>query len=298
MEYPMATLITGERKYSSLVGVSIHEWMHAWYHTVLATNESLYSWMDEGFTSFASAEVMNYLRKKKMIPGKVKDNPHTSKIKSFANWASSGYDEPLTTHADHFTINQAFSVASYTKGAVFLTQLSYIMGEENFYKGLKRYFNDWKFKHPNPNDFIRVMEKQSGLELDWYKEYWVGTTKTIDYAIGGIREHDGQTIVDLYRKGLMPMPLDVSVTLMDGTQKHYYIPLRIMRGEKGQDMFSGELQRDWPWTHAHYELKTDLQLNQVVKVEIDQSTRFSDIDFTNNIWPQEMPDDYEESGEN
>ena len=48
---------------------------------------------------------------------------------------------------------------------------------------MKRYFNEWKFKHPNPTDLKRIMEKESGLELDWYWEDFVGTTKTIDYGI-------------------------------------------------------------------------------------------------------------------
>ena len=62
MEYPMATLITGERKMSSLIGVSIHELMHAWYYGVLGNNESLYPWMDEGFTEYATSEVENHFK--------------------------------------------------------------------------------------------------------------------------------------------------------------------------------------------------------------------------------------------
>ena len=61
MEYPMATLITGHREFFSLVSVSVHELMHSWYQMILGTNESLYSWMDEGFASYASAEVMKFL---------------------------------------------------------------------------------------------------------------------------------------------------------------------------------------------------------------------------------------------
>lgn len=62
MEYPMATLITGERNFASLVGVSIHEMVHSWYQGVIATNESLYHWMDEGFTNYVSTEVFNHLK--------------------------------------------------------------------------------------------------------------------------------------------------------------------------------------------------------------------------------------------
>ena len=56
MEYPMATLLK-----DAGTGVVIHEWMHSWYQMMLGTNESLYPWMDEGFTSFAESNVNNYL---------------------------------------------------------------------------------------------------------------------------------------------------------------------------------------------------------------------------------------------
>ncbi|MBT8190498.1 MAG: M1 family metallopeptidase, partial [Bacteroidia bacterium] len=285
MEYPMATLITGERSYSSLVGVSVHEWVHSWYQMVLGTNESLYAWMDEGFTSFVSSDVMNYLKKQRIIPGQHVENPHQSVVEGFARWAKTGNDEPLSTHADHFTSNQAYGVAAYTKGSVFLKQLEYIIGKDNFEKGMKRYYEEWKFKHPNVNDFIRVMEKVSDLELDWYKEYWVNTTHTIDYGINGIREENGMTVIDLEKIGYMPMPLDVSVELKDGTMKHYYIPSRIMRGEKNGDIFNGEVQKDWPWTNQHYGLKVRMSPQDIERIYIDRSSRFSDIDLSNNVWP-------------
>ena len=171
MEYPMATLITGERSLGSLVGVSVHELMHSWYQMALGTNESLYAWMDEGFTSWASDEVMNHLRGQGLIPGRALDDPHASDYQGYVNFAKSGFEEPLITHADHFVTNTAYGIAAYVKGAVFLAQLEYVIGKEAFRKGMLRYYNTWKFKHPNANDFIRVMEKQSGLELDWYREY-------------------------------------------------------------------------------------------------------------------------------
>src|SRR5690606_1626331 len=61
MEYPMGTLVTGGRSMGSLVGTSVHEMYHSWYQNVLATNESLYPWMDEGFANFAGAETNDYL---------------------------------------------------------------------------------------------------------------------------------------------------------------------------------------------------------------------------------------------
>lgn len=286
MEYPMATLITGERTFRSLVGVSVHELMHSWYQMVLGTNEALYPWMDEGFTSYASEDVMNYLNTK--VPAfagaEVSDFPHAGSLKGFANFAQSGMEEPLSTHADHYLTNAAYGVGSYVKGAVFLAQLEYIMGTEAFLKGIKDYYETWKFKHPNPNDFIRVMEKASGLELDWYREYMVNTTHTIDYAVKAANQAGDNIEVQLEKIGVMPMPLDVTVNFTDGTSKLYNIPMVIMRGEKpvpaGSDMTH---LPDWPWTNPTYTMTIPGDLENVESIVIDEKERMADTDKLNNI---------------
>ncbi len=289
MEYPMGTLITGERGLGSLIGVSIHEWMHSWYQMILGTNEALYAWMDEGFTSYASAEVMNFLKKEGLTPGKVEENPHLGTYMGYTNLVQSGVEEPMTTHADHFKTNFAYSMASYVKGSVFLHQLEYIIGENAFAQGMLDYFEQWKFKHPNTNDFIRIMEKASGLELDWYKEHFVNTTNTIDYSVSSVEADGKKTKIILKNLSDMPMPIDVVVTEKNGTQRLYHIPLRIMRGEKAQEDPSMEynVEEDWAWTHPTYELNIDCKLKKVVKVEIDPSRRLADINTENNSWEKE-----------
>ena len=282
MEYPMATLITGERSLSSLVGVSVHEWMHSWYQMVLGTNEALYAWMDEGFTSYGSAEVMNHLRSKGLIPGEAVDNPHLNTVRGYARFATSGKEEALSTHADHFNSNAAYGVGSYTKGAVFLKQLEYIVGQKAFDKSMLRYFHEWKYKHPNTNDFIRVVEKTSGIELDWFKEYFVYTTKTIDYGISDVSSDNG---IVLTNNGTFPMPIDLTVEMEDGRTHQYHIPLRMMRGEKGSDKFAGKVLSDWPWTHKEYVIKDMLPEGTVSKVQIDVSQRLADINLEDNAWP-------------
>ncbi len=288
MEYPMATLITGHRNLSSLVGVTVHELFHSWYQMILGTNESLYPWMDEGFTSYGSNETMNYLKSKGLIPGATPtENPHLNSLRGYANFAQSGSEEPLSTHADHFSLNSAYSVASYVKGEVFLYQLSYILGKEAFDQGVLDYFNTWKFKHPNPNDFIRIMEKASGLELDWYKEYMVNTTHTIDYAIESIKEAGSKTEVTLRKVGKMPMPIDILVTEAGGKKTMYNIPLRMMRGEK-TDGTLGKLEvlEDWPWTHPEYKFELPIEMEKIVKIEIDPNHGMAETDIDNNVYEQ------------
>jgi hypothetical protein len=284
MEYPMATLITGERGLGSLVGVSVHELVHSWYQGVLGTNEALYAWMDEGFTSYVSGEVMNWLREENLIPGKPTDNPYAQTLVGYSNLVRSGVEEPLTVHADHFMTNYGYGMAAYTKGSVFLNQLKYIVGEEDFQRGMLRYYDEWKFKHPNTNDFIRIMEKTSGLELDWFKEYFVHTTHTIDYGVASATPADGGgTLVTLEKIGYMPMPVDLAVEMKDGTMFYYTIPLRIMRGAKAADGdISYTVLPDWPWTNPGYEVVLPHKPSKVARITINPLQRMADLESNND----------------
>jgi hypothetical protein len=266
MEYGMSTLITGERKFGSLVGVTAHEMAHSWFQFILATNEAQHEWMDEGFTSFISSEAMN------VVMGENKENPHSGSYRGYTYLANSGVEQPMTTHADRYNVNQAYSITAYAKGAVFLAQLEYLLGNDLQDEIIKEYYNQWKFKHPTPNDFIRVAEKVSGAELGWYLIDFGQTTNTIDYAVKTI---EGNTAT-LERIGLMPMPIDAKVTFADGTTKMVHIPLRMMRWVKPN---AESVQEDWPWAMPTYELKMDKEIS---KVEIDPSQLMADVKRDNN----------------
>ncbi len=271
MEYPMATLLK-----SASVGTAIHEWMHSWYQMMMGTNESLYPWMDEGFTDYASIRVQATLRGK---TGFIFDGSY----KSYLNLAKSGMEEPASTHSDHYNTNFAYGAAAYSKGAVFMSQLGYIVGDSIRDKILMAYYNTWRFKHPNPNDFIQVAEKLSGMELDWYKEYWINGTKTIDYSVGDIAVVNNNTSITVKRIGKMPMPIDVLITFKDGTQEMHYIPLNLMYGEKPvENKIPRTVHEEWKWTHPEYSFTTSRQIKDIKSIEIDPSMRLADINRTNN----------------
>lgn len=283
MEYPMGTLITGERPLMSLVGVCVHEWMHSWYQMVLGTNEALYPWMDEGFTSFGSSETMDYLLSKGILTGKHDENPLEETITGYASFAVSGAAESISTHADHYSTNAAYGVGSYTKGQLCLVQLEYIMGEKKFAKALLKYYDTWKFKHPTSSDFFRVMEKESGMVLDWFEEYWINTTHVADYAIDTV--YDDKLIVR--RLGAMPMPIEIVVTLQNGKKELYYIPLTLMRGEKEPESSYADYTKlpDWPWAQPSYTVQLNQNIGKIEKIEIDPSNRMIDVMPGNNVWP-------------
>jgi len=299
MEYAMATLIKSHN-----LGTVFHEWMHSWYQHILGTNESLYGWMDEGFTTFAENEVMDYYNanwatqspfisdaaKKKLVAQYEKDKialplKQADDYAGYFSLAKSGFEEPMTTHADHFNTNFGYAAAAYSKGATFLSQLGYIISDSLRDKVLLEYYRIWKFKHPNPNDFIRVAEKTSGITLQWYKEYWVNTTKTIDYKIGNINTDSitGKPMISIDRIGKMPMPIDVLITYKDGTQELHYIPLSLMFGNKpSENNTTRVIEKEWLWTHPTYSFFINKKINDIKSIEIDPTQRLADVNRTNN----------------
>jgi hypothetical protein len=283
MEYAMSTLITGERSFGSLVGVMVHEMAHSWFQHVLATNESKHSWMDEGFTSFISALCMNAI----MEQGK--ENPFEGSYKGYFALVNSGKEQPQGTHADRYDLNFAYGIAAYSKGAVFLSQLGYVIGQDKLMETLRKYYVDFKFKHPVPNDIKRTAEKVSGIELDWYLTDWTQTTNTIDYGIKEVIDEGDKTKIVFERIGLMPMPLDVLVVDANGNQETYYIPLRMMRGEKGNPypQLERTVAEDWPWAYPTYELILDMPISNLAGVNIDPSQLMADVNRENNIWQAE-----------
>ncbi len=266
MEYGMSTLISSEVSLSSLIGTMRHEMAHSWFQFVLATNESKHPWMDEGFTSYVST-----LARHESSSGN--DFYFDRVYKTYVYLANSGKEEPLSTHADRYNTNMAYGIGSYSKGEIFLSQLGYIIGAKNLEKTLKKYFVDFKFKHPDPNDFKRVAEKVSGIQLDWYLNEWTQTIHTIDYAVEEISNNK----ISLKRIGQMPMPIDLKVTYTDGSSENFYIPLQMMLGKKPT---SATILSDWGWANPNYTFSVK---RSVKKVEIDPSLYMADVDRSNNI---------------
>ncbi len=278
MEYGMCTLITGDRPLESLVGVTAHEMAHTWFQFLLASNESLHEWMDEGFTSYISTLAEDVVMQKNSA------NPLSGAYRGYDFLANSGQEQPLSTHADRYSTNRNYGIAAYSKGAVFLAQLGYVIGDENLAQTLKSYFKTWAFKHPAPEDFIRVAERVSGLELDWYLQDFAKTTNTIDYGIKAVVSSPQGHEITLERVGLMPMPIEVVVSYTDGTSDLFYIPLQMMRGEKGFRADQTVLTLpDWAWAMPTYTWTTT-STKTIQEVVIDPSQRMADHQKQNNAF--------------
>ncbi len=280
MEYAMCTLMLGNGKLEGILGTATHELGHSWFQHVLASNESKHPWMDEGFTSFIEDLALNEIADKK------EENPFESTYKSYYRLVESGKEQSQTTHGDRFDENRPYSISAYSKGEIFLSQLEYLIGRENVMKTLKRYFQEFKFKHPTPNDIKRTAERVSGANLDWYLTDWTQTTNTIDYGIKEVKDNADKTTVVLERIGRMPMPMDILVEYTDGTKESFYIPLRMMSFEKANP--NPEIKRtllgDWAWAFPTYEFSIAKPKTAIKKITIDPSGLMADVKQENNSY--------------
>ena len=282
MEYAMCTMITGERPYASLFGVTAHELAHAWFQHILATNEAKHPWMDEGFTEYiTSLAEESVLNKSSKFPHKSSYDRYylvnTFQVKN----PDVEIDQPQTVHSDRWNYNFTYGANAYSKGSVFLSQLGYIIGKENLSKTIKRYYDEFKFKHPTPNDFKRTAEKVSNMELEWYLNDWTRTTNKVDYEIVSYNPESRGLLIK--RKGLIPMPIELSVVFEDLSVKKYYIPIDLTFGSKS---FTDDVEEIpvWSWVQPEYRFFVKDNNKKVVRIEIDPSKRMADVDQENNIF--------------
>ena len=278
MEYPMCTMLKGTGKLKGLIGVMAHESAHSWYYGAIGTNEFQYPWMDEGFTSFAETYGLNMMKDTPVV------NPYRRAFRAsvFLHSPRANF-EPLSTPADYFSTNQTYGISAYTRGEAFLAQLKYILGDEEFFKGMQDYWNTFRFRHPRPFDFIKSMENTSGVHLKWYLNYWMNTNHKIDYAIDTLTSTENGTTIALSNPGTLPMPQKVTVEMKDGSQKTYYIPLLSMLGHTTVKGY--QYLEPWRWTHPEYSFTIKEKLADIQSVILDKYGFTADVDRRNNSWP-------------
>lgn len=278
MEYGTVTLITGGRNLDSLVGVIFHEVAHSWYQQMFAINETVHEWMDEGFTSYAHQLAELHITNQVTEP-----NPNPEAYQSYFQLVKAGIEEPMSLLADYYNYNYAYGIQAYVKGQIYLIQLGYIIGENNLDKTFLEFYKEWKFKHPEPKDFTRIAEKISGLNLKWYDNLFVNTTRTIDYGIKNVSNSE----IELQNLSNFAMPIDLLVEYKDGSKELFYIPNLELRGEKNAEDFEiykgvkRTVLTPWAWTNPNYAVKIS---KEVKSVTIDPTQRLADLNYSNNTF--------------
>ena len=295
MEYPMLTLDGGsDPQYRGLL---VHEVGHNWFYGMIGNNETYRAMLDEGFTQFLTAWGMEAIDGKTVVqePNKSKyvrkfwepSNVRDSRCYiSYLSDAIQYNDEQLNTHSDGF--NGALGQGGgyrhvYAKTSTMLYNLQYVLGDSLFLAAMQNYVEQWKFCHPYPEDFRNSVIHFTKIDLNWFFDQWMETTKNIDYKIGRIKkgQYANEYEIKLKRKGRMQMPIDLQVTSKKDSVYNFHIPNTWF--EKTEGNYNRILPKWYGWDKLQPDYTARVIIPHGIKnVVIDASERLADINMLDN----------------
>ena len=280
MEYPMMTLIGGDREAPSLFGVTYHEIGHMWFPMIVGTDEKSFTWMDEGLTSFNTNEGVAAF-----FDGSGPDRPAIDAWdrarQSHYALAGTGLAVEPMRHNDLFPIGGgtrqvdavqggARVVASYSTPAVLLHALRGLYGEDRFFEAYREYARRWAYKHATPYDLFNTFEDVLGEDLDWAWTPTLFDTWTVDHAVASVEAEGGAVVVVVEDQGLAPMPAPVRVTYADGRVEDQTVPVAT-------------------WLGGATTARLRFAPGEVARVEVDPGGFVPDVDRADNVFVTEPP---------
>ncbi len=224
MEYPMITVIAEMNTNNSLENVIVHEVGHNWFQGMLASNERMFPWLDEGLNSYYETRYMSNHAQHKSKGTSIKipfmNFDEVKKDPLFLNKIANKYEEREHIHQAIGLPSEAFTGTNYGTMVYMKTPLiwNYVvayLGTEVHDQLMKKYFNEWALKHPYPGD-LKAVFATSGKELEWLFEDAINTTKSIDYSIHKINKEPEMVVnqknytVTIINKGQIKAPFTIS----------------------------------------------------------------------------------------
>lgn len=230
MEYPTVTVISPSNSPANNHTVIVHEAGHNWFYGMLGSNERLYPWMDEGINSFYEKEItklhngqdtgVDSAGAKKAKTGVALSSGNLT-VSAAGNLEALAFSYPMSVHTDMASgwradtfkpINYEGDV--YEKTPYMMRWLRGYMGDEDFEAAMKDYFNQWKFKHPYPEDFEKIMKAHTAKDIDWFFKL-MNSDEPVDFAIKKITTSQGINIT-VKNKGRIAAPVRINMMQHDG----------------------------------------------------------------------------------
>lgn len=251
MEYPNITVIGSAGSPFQLDVVITHEVGHNWFYGMLGSNERIHPWMDEGINS---ANELRYVEQKypdqklignRPVVGKLFDlNRYKHKSEYYYTYlisAAKNEDQPIEAPAyDYTELNYGGDV--YSKTAIVFDYLKKYLGDEKYDAAMQKYFEEWHYKHPMPEDFRAVMERETGKNLSWFFDDLINSTKKLDYKVTSVsKRSDGTWDIGVKNTGEIKGPV-----IIYGVKDHKLV------GEVVYDGFSGRQMLTFPPSEVDY----------------------------------------------
>ncbi|HET9824216.1 MAG TPA: M1 family metallopeptidase, partial [Chitinophagaceae bacterium] len=220
MEYPMMVNDNPLADHAESVELTDHEIFHTMFPFYMGVNETKYAWMDEGWATVGEWIISP------IIDSTVVDEYGVAAVERNAGNET---DLPITTLSTE--ISKAYFTNSYPKPAMGYLFVRDMLGDENFYKGLHYYFQQWHSKHPMPLDFFNCMNKGSGTDLNWFWKKWFYDNGIPDLGIWKVVQTGAQKQITVRSIGNKPVPVDLAVTFDDESTKKFHLSIGVW--EKG-----------------------------------------------------------------
>jgi len=228
MEYPM--LITSGTNWGMPKAVRVpeavvaHEFAHQYWYAVVANNEFEEPWLDEGLTSYSEIKLMERMFGEKGTFSEWLGAQMSARGDYWRSYIGRGERDPISRSAITMLNRDSVGVNAYFKPAVTLLTLEGMIGEERLLRGLRTFYEQYRFKHPTGRDFIATIEQSTGSDFKWFFDQAIDGTESMDYAIAGksfeIEQPKNEplykTEVTVERKGDFVFPVTVEIAFDNG----------------------------------------------------------------------------------
>ncbi len=217
MEYPNLVIVSSgeDRLTHGLEMVVVHEIGHQWFYGLLASNEMDQPWMDEGFNSFSEeryfaekygpqADYLAHPRLRRIFP------EFTDRYLGYILWlmyAANRMEQPVATRAFQVREPGLYAVTAYKKPAMLLWWLREYLGEDQFDRLMRAYFERFCYRHVDWEDFSRLADSLSGQPVSSQLAPWIETVGRCDNSISEVSQAgEGLYALKLERRGELSLP--------------------------------------------------------------------------------------------
>ena len=176
MEYPNMVLISDcLADYDTYQMVVIHELLHQWWYSAVGNNQFDYGWIDEGLTEFCTI----YFYEKHPSFNKTMDTLIKSATQNYLTFVKvyksvqKTVDTSMNRPLDAFNTEPEYVYNTYVKGTLMFSTIYNLVGEKNFVKALKYYYNKNIYEVVNDQEIISCFCKGTGKNLQNLFDSWL-----------------------------------------------------------------------------------------------------------------------------
>ena len=145
-----------------------HETAHQWWGQAVGWKNYHEQWISEGFAQYFAALYAEHAKK---------DGVFRQVIAQMARWTLDRSDQGpvyLGYRLGHIRNDgRVFRALVYNKGALTLHMLRRLIGDEAFFRGLRRFYATWRFKKAGTEDVKAAFELEANRDLDAYFDRWI-----------------------------------------------------------------------------------------------------------------------------